>query len=253
MNKMNQVIPYLSVVRVTGEDAGDFLQSQLSADIAALGEGETTPACYCTPKGKVLGLLLIGRDDEGYLLAANDELLAGILQRLNMFVLRSRVTFEETGAVAVTGPDGAMFGCASRADEMENVEAWRARELLAGVTWLNAGSSDSYIPQMLGFENIGAVSFQKGCYPGQEIVARARYLGKVKRRPLIVTIEGAPELATGSKARVRRGEHWSDAVVVDSARLDRDRTVVFTVAPGEPEAAAEELEIDGRPYRCATT
>ncbi len=250
---MSQAIPYLSVVRVTGEDAGDFLQSQLSADIAALGAGDTTPACYCTPKGKVLGLLLIGRDDEGYLLAANRELLAGILQRLKMFVLRSRVAFEETGAVAVAGPNGAVFGCASEAETMQDAEAWRAGELLAGVTWLNTGSSDSFIPQMLGFENIGAVSFQKGCYPGQEIVARARYLGKVKRRPLIFTVESVLALDPGSKARVRRGEDWSDAVVVDSARLDENRTVVFTVAPGEPGGAAEDLEVDGVSYRCATT
>ena len=80
---------------------------------------------------------------------------------------------------------------------MNNAEAWRAGELLSGIVWLNSKSSDSYIPQMLGFENIGAVSFRKGCYPGQEIVARARYLGKVKRKPLVATIEGTPALDIG--------------------------------------------------------
>ena len=76
---------------------------------------------------------------------------------------------------------------------MEDPEAWRAGELLAGITWLNAKSTDSFIPQMLGFENIGAVSFQKGCYPGQEIVARARYLdpqqeteSKVIKKTLVI-------------------------------------------------------------------
>jgi folate-binding protein YgfZ len=253
MNDTIQAIPYLSVVRVEGGDAGDFLQSQLSADIAALEPGESTPACYCTPKGKVLGLLLVGRDGTGYLLAGSNELLPGILQRLKMFVMRSEVTFSDTGAVAVSGPSGPAFACSGQAADMEDPEAWRAGELLAGITWLNAKSTDSFIPQMLGFENIGAVSFQKGCYPGQEIVARARYLGKVKRKPLIATVEGIPAPGTGTKVRVRRGEQWSDAVVVDSARLDENRTVMFTVAPGEPESAAEEVEIEGRTYRCATT
>lgn len=246
-------IPYLATMRVSGEDAGAFLQAQLSADILALGVGEHTPACYCTPKGKVLGLLLVGRDEAGYLVAANAELLPGILQRLKMFVLRSKVGFSDTDAVAVTGPSGAVFGCSREASELENVEAWRAGELLAGIAWLDAESTESYIPQMLGFENIGAVSFSKGCYPGQEIVARARYLGKVKRKPLIVAIEGLAIPGTGQKVRVRRGEQWSDAVVVDSARLDDERTVLFTVAPGEPGGAAEEVEIDGQSYGCATT
>ena len=248
-----QSIPYLAVARFSGEDAGTFLQSQLSADILALGDGEKTFACYCTPKGKVLGLLLVGRNEAEYLVAANSELLPGILQRLKMYVLRSRVTISETGAVVVAGQSGAEFGSSAEVDAMENAEAWRAGELLEGVVWLNAESTDSYIPQMLGFENIGAVSYRKGCYPGQEIVARTRYLGKVKRKPLIAMVDGSPAPGTGARIRVRRGETWSDAAVVDSARLDEQRTVVFTVAPGDPDGNAEELEIDGRVYRCATT
>ena len=253
MNDKIEAIPYLSVARLEGEDAADFLQSQLSADIAALEPGDHTLACYCTPKGKVLGLLLVGCDDHGFLLVGDRELLPGILKRLQVFVLRSKVSFSDTEAIAVTGLSGPVFGCSEQAEPLADAEAWRAGELLAGITWLNTESTDSYIPQMLGFENIGAVSFQKGCYPGQEIVARARYLGKVKRKPLISTVEGTPALATGTKVRVRRGEQWSDAVVVDSARLDQNRTVVFTIAPGEPEAAAEEMEIEGQAYRCATT
>ena len=251
-NHMNQAVPYLSAVRVDGDDAGGFLQSQLSADIAALEPGDNTLACYCTPKGKVLGLLLVGRIEHGYLLAGNSDLLPGIIKRLQMFVLRSKVRFSDTGSVVVASASGPAFGCSAEADVMADAEAWKAGELLEGIVWLNAESTDSYIPQMLGFENIGAVSFQKGCYPGQEIVARARYLGKVKRKPLVATAEQCPAPDTGTKVRLRREEQWSDAVVVDSARLDEQRGVVFTVAPGEPETAVEEIEIDGTNYRCAT-
>ena len=252
-NPMNKAIPYLSVVRVKGEDASDFLQSQLSADIAALKPGDNTPACYCTPKGKVLGLLLVGRDKNGFLLAGNTDLMPGIIKRLQMFVLRSKVVFSDTEAAAVTSASGPAFGASREAGVMTDADAWRAGELLEGIVWLNADTTDSYIPQMLGFETIGAVSFQKGCYPGQEIVARARYLGKVRRKPLIMAVEGSPVPATGTRVRVLREDQWSDAVVVDSARLDQHRLVVFTVAPGEPEAAPEQIEIEGTSYRCATT
>jgi len=250
---MKKAIPYLAVARVEGEDAADFLQSQLSADIAALEPGGTTLACYCTPKGKVLGLLLVGRDSGGFLLAGHQDLLPGILQRLRMFVLRSRVTFSDTGAVVLAGDGGHAFGCSDEADTLENTDAWRAGELQAGIVWLNSKSTDSYIPQMLGFENIGAVSFQKGCYPGQEIVARARYLGKVKRKPLVLEIDGTPAIGSGDKARVRRGDDWSSAVVVDSAPTGAGTTVVFTVTTAEPEIAADALEFDGETYGCATT
>lgn len=250
---MNKTIPYLSVIRVEGDDAGAFLQSQLSADIAAIGVGENTLACYCTPKGKVLGLLLVGRIESAYLLAGSSDLLPGIVQRLRMFVMRSRVVFSEDPELKVTANPGPEYGFSENAEELEDAEAWRATELQAGIAWLNTDSADSFIPQMLGFEDIGAVSFQKGCYPGQEIVARARYLGKVKRKPVIVQAIGAPAPVTGEKVRLRRGEDWSGGTVVDSASVNAQQLVVFTVAPAEPEIEVEEVEIAGQSYRCATT
>ena len=86
----------------------------------------------------------------------------------------------------------------------------------------------------------------------KQCAARARYLGTVKRKPLVIEIEGVVEAAPGEKLRVRRGEDWSDAVVVDSAAVGTDRTVVFGVARAEPEESASEVEIGGARYRCAT-
>ena len=99
---------------------------------------------------------------------------------------------------------------------------------------------------MLGFDAIGAVSIKKGCYPGQEIVARARYLGKVKRGPLVVETESATGCVAGDRLRVLRGGNWSDATVVDAVG-----TVLLAVAASAPDAA-EEIEFEGRRHRCAT-
>ena len=60
--------------------------------------------------------------------------------------------------------------------------AWDWLEIQAGVPWVSAATQEQFVPQMLNFERIGGVNFQKGCYPGQEIVARSQYLGQVKRR-----------------------------------------------------------------------
>ena len=246
-------IPYLAVARFSGEDARDFLQSQLSADVEAVEPDRNTLACYCTPKGQVLGLLLVGRENDDYLLAGHATLLPGILKRLRMYVLRSRVQVADALDRCVTGSPGPGYGFSKGGVELPDLEAWRASELRAGVSWLNAGSTERFIPQMLGFEGIGAVSFSKGCYPGQEIVARARYLGRVKRRPLIVDAKGLYEVPPGEKVRIRRGDQWSGAVVVDSAAYGTGGSVVFTVASTEPELPPEELEFGGRTYRCATT
>lgn len=249
----NYHVPYLAVARFSGEDAGSFLQSQLSADILALETGETGLACYCTPRGQVLALLLTGRIEDTYLVAANTSLLPGVLQRLRMYVMRSRVQIEEAPELHVLAGADAPYSFSENGAEPDDSETWRAGELRNGISWLNEGSSEKFIPQMLGFETIGAVSFKKGCYPGQEIVARARYLGKVKRKPLIVETLGVPAVEPGMKVRVRRGETWSDAVVVDRAMTGDDGLVLFTVSSAEPETPAEELEFEGRSYRCATT
>ncbi|MEJ2384811.1 MAG: hypothetical protein P8Y54_10485 [Xanthomonadales bacterium] len=246
-------IPYLSAARFSGDESGAFLQAQLTADILALEDGAATFACYCTPKGQVLGLLRVQRAGDGYLVAGHSGLLPGILQRLRMFVFRTRVEFGPAEDLAVCGLPGPEYAFAPDGDAENDADAaWKAGELRAGIAWLGPGSTEKFIPQMLGFDTLDAVSFSKGCYPGQEIVARARYLGSVKRKPLVVEAEGAIEPAPGDKLRLRRGAEWHDAVVVDSAPADSDRTVVFTVTRAVADEPADAIEFAGSRYRCAT-
>jgi folate-binding protein YgfZ len=260
----------LSVARFSGPDAGAFLQAQLSADIGALEPGDATFACYCSIRGQVYGLLLVGRHEDHYLVIAKAALLPSILQRLRMFVLRSRVEFslldgmevhglnETAGksgfaAVFTPGEIGLSYGLASEDIEASgNPDEWKERELRRKLCWLSPPTSEKFIPQMLGFDVIGAVSFSKGCYPGQEIVARARYLGKVKRKPLLALTDSAQEFPAGSSLRLRRDSDWSNGAVVDSVTTAAGNSLLFIVAPEEPVSAVEELEYDGNSYRCAT-
>lgn len=61
-------------------------------------------------------------------------------------------------------------------------DCWDWLQIRAGIPWITGATQEQFVPQMVGLDAIGGVSFQKGCYPGQEIVARAHYLGEVKRR-----------------------------------------------------------------------
>jgi folate-binding protein YgfZ len=72
----------------------------------------------------------------------------------------------------------------SGAGELDAAQ-WRWLDVRAGLPWITATTQDRFVPQMLNFELLGGVNFQKGCYPGQEVVARSQYLGKIKRRTIL--------------------------------------------------------------------
>jgi len=107
--------------------------------------------------------------------------------------------------------DGGRFQIALRAENAARVwsqlvavkvtpvgtQAWRWLEIAAGVPHITAPTQEEFVPQMANFELIGGVSFTKGCYPGQEVVARTKYLGKVKRRTYRARVEaGCPAAGT---------------------------------------------------------
>lgn len=264
MNSLN----YLSTARFHGAEAGDFLQNQLSADIAALKPGEASFACYCSPKGKVLGLMLVCRRTDDYLVAAAAELLPRILERLRIFVMRTRVEFAAQPGLHVLGA-----GSSSEPVDEESFQpgdlplryvfsdrvadgpgtAFKNEELRLGVTWLNAETTEKFIPQMLGYDRLGAVSFSKGCYPGQEIVARARYLGKVKRNPVIVQLDEEISATPSDAVEICRDETWSRGTLIDSVAGENGSALLLIVAPSEPESPVTALKHNERLYRCATT
>lgn len=79
-----------------------------------------------------------------------------------------------------------------------NTSAWRVTEIQAGIAIVIASTQEKFVPQMINFELIGGVNFKKGCYPGQEIVARSQYLGKLKRRMAIALVH-AKDVAAGTE------------------------------------------------------
>jgi folate-binding protein YgfZ len=268
-NLIMEVLNYLKVARFDGPEAEGFLQAQLTADIGALKPGDASYACYCSPRGQVFGLLLIFRDEEGFQVIGAGELLAGILERLRMFVFRTRVEFSMEDALFVYGlqpdecnsidrafrPAGSNLGylVAEAGLPVAEKESFKATEIINQVSWLGAATTEKFIPQMLGFEQIGAVSFTKGCFPGQEIVARTRYLGKVKRKPDIISVEQALDFDVAEKVELRRADQWLNGTVVDYAIDSTGSTHLFIIAPGQPEGTTLELRYRDQSYLCATT
>lgn len=158
----------IQTIKVTGPDAFDFLQAQLTNDLRRLeAEGEIL-AAWCNPKGRVIWFGTIGKRDDGYSLSAAADTAADIVKRMTMFRFRAKVDFEIV-------------------DEGQTVDPTFLVE--HGYPFVGSKQVEQFTPHMMNFDLLDAISMDKGCYPGQEIVARTHYKGATKRRTLKFTSE----------------------------------------------------------------
>jgi folate-binding protein YgfZ len=212
--------PYSKII-ASGPDVFAFLQAQLSNDLRLLDDQERLLSAWCNPKGRVICILRVSRSDGGYALALPAELAQSVLQRLTLFRFRSRVELQPApaspGDLGITGP----------------VEDWLLANLRAGRAEIWQAQSEVFTPHMLNLDLIGAVSFDKGCYPGQEIVARTHYRGATKRRTR--RFESAQPVSPGDK--VSNGERDVGEV------LNAIGTDLLAVVPTE--LADESLSVNG--------
>jgi folate-binding protein YgfZ len=221
-------LTHLGVLRAQGADAAKFLHSQLSNDFALLGLSQARLAGYCSAKGRLLASFVAWKEaHDDFLLVCDASVLPATLKRLGMFVLRSQCKLsdastavqlvghvgasaavfigdlavwgrrEHDGASVVRLPDVAGLrrcivasAAGAAADHSTlGLDRWRWLDLQSGVATIESATVDQFVPQMLNFELVGAVDFQKGCYPGQEVVARSQYRGTLKRRSFLFDID----------------------------------------------------------------
>jgi tRNA-modifying protein YgfZ len=210
-------LDHLGTLRFSGQDAEAFLQGQLTCDVAGLALRSSSHGAYCNAKGRMLATFLLWRDESGFAMALSRELVAPVQGKIARFVLRSKVTIADasdslvlvgaTGAEAERSlagspgshlrlPDGRLLlalpataaGEALRRLRLADAALWRWLDIRRGLPRITAETQDQFVPQMANLELLGGVSFDKGCYTGQEIVARAQHLGKVKRRAFLANV-----------------------------------------------------------------
>jgi folate-binding protein YgfZ len=221
------------VVRVQGADAVRFLQGQVSNDVALLAPGNSMLAGLHNPQGRVIALLrlvLAGADD--VLAVLPRELAAPVVARLSKYVLRAKAKVTDASADSETR---ALPVLATVSEELAAHSA--AARIAAGVPQVYAATSEQFVAQMLNLDAIGAISFTKGCYTGQEVIARAHYRGRVKRRMQRFRTSAAATLAIGDTGKLRDGRAFR---VVEAANLADGRCEFLAVAPvGRDDEQAE--------------
>lgn len=257
---------HLGLIAVTGKDAADFLQGQLTNDVRELSGSHSQLSSHCSPKGRMLAIFRLFRIDETYFLQLPRTTLDATLKRLQIFVLRARVKLADasddfaaiglSGACAqgllatepfdnlperendiarsgdlvviraagptprfqIIGPPAVMQALwdslAAKATAV-NAEHWSLLDIRAGIPSVYPETSDAFVPQMANMHLIDGVSFTKGCYTGQEIVARMQYLGKLKRRMYLAEVEAdtAPAPGNALHSTASRSEQASGRVV----------------------------------------
>ena len=218
-------LPHLGVLRAQGDDAASFLHNQLTQDVLLLKPDQARLAAWCNAKGRMLASFVLCRPSpDEVLLICRRDVLPAVLKRLSMFVLRAKVRLSDAsdeyqlfglinspltalaprpwqragldhGAQVLTlypalGQARSLWlaplGVAEPAANPISVDEWAYGDVMSGVAWVGQPNVEAFVPQMLNYESVDGVNFKKGCYPGQEVVARSQFRGTLKRRAFIV-------------------------------------------------------------------
>ena len=200
-------VPNLVALQLAGADAAQFLQGYLTADMTEIKPDTGLPMAWCTIKGRVLANGWVAGTSTAVTLLVDASVADALEREMRKYLLFSRsklapiavpasLALPPTECTAGSDPETLADACAK-----------------AAFVVVNSDTSESFLPQMIGLTDIGAVSFAKGCYLGQEVVARAQHRGEVK-------------------VRLRRYEASGEAPGVGEDLLDDDRRAGTVVGVG---------------------
>jgi tRNA-modifying protein YgfZ len=238
-------LSHLGLLALSGEDATTFLQGQVTNDVKALTGNNAHFSGYCSPKGRLLALFLAFSYNNTLYLQFNQSLLAPIMQRLKMYVMRAKVDIQDVSSsfirLGINGPEASVilekvfsavpteeYATLPIIKEQQSVgtvirlpsivdhqrfeiiidaahaqDAWDALkgscqlvgkpcwdwlDIQTGLPDIVEQTQEQFVPQMLNIDCLNGINFKKGCYTGQEIVARTHYLGKIKRRTYLASM-----------------------------------------------------------------
>lgn len=243
-------------IYISGEEALSYLQGQLTQDLNTLSPNQWLWTGHCNAKGKLWGCFKLCHYQQGYLLIGSKAEVNASFTELKKYAVFSKVeiTIAEleiiggcditnTLSQAILGEKLPQLHCKTFAQSVvlsisDNRlliakhpndtlvsdypadTTWQAQSILAGEPRFCQSAVGEYVPQMVNLQAIGGVSFSKGCYAGQETVARMKYLGKNKRAMFILSADTPTHLDEPSSEEeksspldleVQLGENWRRA------------------------------------------
>jgi hypothetical protein len=263
---------------VSGPDARQFLQGQVTCDLNEVTAEQGLTGAYCTPKGSVIANFNLWQIDDGFMLHMAADVVSGVHAALGKYIVFSKAQLHSQNTewvrLGIWGKQARMavqqlcpiapaeravksfsqgfVYCTSATQERyviycrpeaaqvtweqlsnhaqpTSTAAWEINQIQDGLVYVNATISEQYVPQMLNLQELGSINFRKGCYTGQEIVARMQYLGKLKRHLYLgrisnttdnpqvgMQIDASKRNNVGqitSLAKIQENHYWFTAVI----------------------------------------
>ena len=200
----------VTVYEMSGKDVLTFLNNQVISNLKQLPDCPKLTA-ICNPKGRILFTLILQQSDITYV-AVDTSLSDNFLQYVNMRRFRMDIKINKSAAMlAINHADkhpklsaDALFTEDSDLPVADADDFWLFM-FKTGLPWITTQTTEAFIPQHLNLDQLGVIDFDKGCYPGQEIVARLHFLGKVKKRMKYVQYQS--ELAHPANSKVQIHEY----------------------------------------------
>lgn len=235
-------LDHLAAIEIAGADAARFLHGQLSNDVLNLADGQSQLTSFNTPKGRVVAILRLLRDSEHFFAVLPRELAAPLLERLGRYVLRAKVSLRLSSELVPCEAPGAphrILVCTRPAtpaapDSAAVAEEWKHGNIAAGIPQIYAATSEVFVAQMLNLDRVEGISFTKGCYTGQEIIARTQNLGRIKRRMLRFATASDPPLAPGDTVAL---DGFGSSTVIETATAKGGNRELLAVVHLEPQIA----------------
>ncbi len=230
-----QVYQSIDVYEISGKDAIDFLNNQIISTVAT-DQGIQFTA-ICNPKGRITFTLILQADTEAVLAAVDHSLSDNFLQYVNMRRFRMDLSIKKTEkSLVFQSTDAGDIRCSlidsSSAHEAIGQDQFWQHMFQMQLPWITTSTTELFIPQHLNLDQNGRIDFNKGCYPGQEIIARLHFLGQVKKRMQLITYQRDSPYPAGQTIKlppdqikaelcapsVRHGDQWQTQAVIPVAK-----------------------------------
>ena len=246
-------LTHRTLLKLTGSEVQSFLQGQFSNDINALEDGVIQLNAYCQHQGKIMALIWVMKRDDEFYLSFPQALSAEIVKKLTMFKMMSDVTIKDItnellqfgvvnevvdGVFVINEQQSIVLVDSDNEFKLSDESEWEAACIANEVPEVELATVEKFVPQLLNLDiNEVGVNFSKGCYPGQEVVARLHYLGKSKRRMRAFECDG--EIEVGDELLVTNSTSAkASGIVVRRVKLASKSLCLATV-----EIAHEDDEI----------
>ncbi|WP_421220081.1 tRNA-modifying protein YgfZ [Aeromonas jandaei] len=260
----------IAITRLSGQDRVKYLQGQVTCDVNALQPGQSTLGGHCDPKGKLWSDFRLLCLEESLLLLTTPSVLERQLPELKKFAVFSKVEIaaDERHATGLAGKGtdawvAAQFGLeqsglvaggmavkieqdrwllvsSEQADALPagDESLWWGLEIKAGLPHMEAVHQGEFIPQMLNLQALDGICFNKGCYMGQETVARAKYRGANNRALFLLAGSANEPVNAGDTLEIQLGDNWRRSGMVLNAWQHQGQVWLTAVLPKDTEADA---------------